>query len=243
MARELGDDVVRVVDGQSSSTTTTRADDGAVRLAVLPGGLEAPRDFRPFREPESAVDLVVCTPAALGPFGLDPRNVDLFADVPTLVIDEADMLLDGGYLRPLENVLMGFRRADKLVEGRKEDHGQDDDFSVGRRTQHVFLGATLPDYGLKSVDAYIHKKFPYIERVRMPGLHNARHYGLRSDARTLWLPQPSGDNHRERLALLAELLGGDGEGEFEEHESLKDDKVMVFLNTVDDVDGATNALR
>ena len=220
------------------------ADPNVVRLAILPGGLEEPGSFKPFRDSiglegsNAPVDLLICTPAALGAFGASPKNIDLFADVQTLIIDEADMLLDGGYLRQLENVLMGFRRADKLNRASFASQEEDDDegdFFTARKTQHVFIGATLPDFGLKSVDAYIAKKFPHAQRVNMPGLHNARHYGLRDH--TIWLEQPAENNNRERLEQLVDFLKS------EEEYGLSEEKIMVFLNTVEDVDGVTNGLR
>jgi superfamily II DNA/RNA helicase len=205
-----------------------------VRLAVMPGGLKDPKDFRPFRtaltDPlnNPPVDLVITTPASLGPMALSPKNIDLFADILTVVIDEADMLLDGGYLRQLNNVLMGFRRADKL----------DSELTGVEKTQHVLVAATLPDVGLKSVDAYIAKKFPYAERVTMDGLHNARHYGLRDS--TIWIEDAEDGSNKARMEKLVQMLqtpsdGGDEGG-------LGGEKVMVFLNSVDDVDGATGAL-
>jgi superfamily II DNA/RNA helicase len=129
----------------------------------MPGGLTEPKDFQPFRNSialggkDPPVDIVISTPAAVGPLGLKPTNIDMFADINTLVIDEADMLLDGGYIRQLENVLMGFRRTTKL----------DSSYEI-QRVQHVFVAATLPDMGLRSVDAYLQKKFPLAQRVTMP---------------------------------------------------------------------------
>jgi superfamily II DNA/RNA helicase len=201
-----------------------------VRIAVIPGGLNAPQDFPPFRHSiglggkDPPVDLVISTPAAIGPLGLKPKNIDMFADIQTLVIDEADMLLDGGYIRQLENVLLGFRRADRL------------DSSLGvRKTQHVFVAATLPDMGLRSVDAYLKKKFPNATDVTMAGMHNARHYGL-SDS-TLWIEEDGGGN-KERMQRLVEML------EIPKEEGgLQGEKIMVFLNSVDDVDGVSGALR
>jgi ATP-dependent helicase YprA (DUF1998 family) len=70
-----------------------------VRLAILPGGLNEPLDFKPFRDSvafggtDQPVDIVVATPASLGPLGLKPNHIDMFADIRTLVVDEADMLL------------------------------------------------------------------------------------------------------------------------------------------------------
>jgi superfamily II DNA/RNA helicase len=200
-----------------------------VRLAVLPGGLVEPLDFKPFRDSvalgggtEPAVDILISTPAALGPLGLKPKHIDMFADIETLVVDEADMLLDGGYIRPLENVLMGFRRADRL------------DPSMGvLPTQHIFCAATLPDMGLKSVDAYLQRKFPYAERVQMSGMHNARHYGLKQA--TQWIGPV--ETKKERMDQLIEMLETPTD-----QGGLLEEKVMVFLNSVEDVEGAQNAL-
>jgi superfamily II DNA/RNA helicase len=201
-------------------------DEKMVRLAIMPGGLKAPQDFQPFRQSiglggtSPPVDIVISTPAAIGPLALSPKNIDMFADIGTLVIDEADMLLDGGYIRQLENVLMGFRRADRLNS------------ELVEKTQHVFVAATLPDMGLRSVDAYLVKKFPNATRVTMAGMHNARHYGLRDH--TVWMKT---DDNKERMERFVELLQTprkDG--------GLKNEKVMVFLNSADDVDGAHGAL-
>ena len=210
-----------------------------VHLAILPGGLAAPVDFKPFRDMLDGsgppVDLLIATPAALGPWAHTPKNIDFFADVQTLIVDEADMLLDGGYLRPLQNVLMGFRRADRLAARYHNMENENDDTdSTPKRTQHVFVGATLPDAGLKSVDAYLQKKFPYSKRILMPSMHNANHYG--HSQRTIWIPDDPDEPspNKARLQKLVQMLEADGD--------LSKDKVMVFLNTVQDVDGATNAL-
>ena len=200
-----------------------------VRLAVLPGGLVEPLDFKPFRDSialgggtEPPIDILITTPAALGPLGLKPKHIDMFADIETLVVDEADMLLDGGYIRPLENVLMGFRRADRL------------DPSMGvPPTQHIFCAATLPDMGLKSVDAYLQRKFPRAQRVQRSGMHNARHYGLKQA--TQWIGPV--ETKKERMDQLMEMLKTSTD-----QGGLLGEKVMVFLNSVEDVEGAQNAL-
>jgi superfamily II DNA/RNA helicase len=214
-----------------------------VRLAVLPGGLAEPLDFKPFRDSvalggrDPPVDIVLSTPAAMGPLGLKPVNIGLFADIQTLVIDEADMLLDGGYIRALENVLMGFRRADRL----------DSSGGFGMvKTQHVFCAATLPDMGLRSVDAYLQRKFPYAKRIAMAGMHNARHYGLKEP--TVWIEE---DFKKERMERLVELLKTESATDETTTTAtttttgggLLNEKVMIFLNSVDDVNGATGALE
>jgi superfamily II DNA/RNA helicase len=141
-----------------------------VRLALLPGGLSAPQDFPPWRfatstspnhQRQPPPDLVFATPANLGPLALSPKHINLFADVSTLVVDEADMLLDGGYIRQLNNVLMGFRRADRLLgkydsnsfryndkynaidREEEEEEGEGEAEMEGqKKTQHVFVAAT-----------------------------------------------------------------------------------------------------
>jgi superfamily II DNA/RNA helicase len=202
-----------------------------IRLAVMPGGLHEPLDFKPFRDSigfggdQPPVDIVITTPAALAPMGLPPKFIDLFADVSTLVVDEADMLLDGGYIRSLENVLMGFKRADRLSV----------DLGV-KKTQHVFVAATLPDVGLKSVDAYLQKKFPYANRINTNDMHNAKHYGLSQE--TKWYQV---ETKKERMERLVEMLLNEDEDNADV-DSLKGEKTMVCLNSVDDVESVHQAL-
>jgi len=222
------------------------SDDEIVRLGMFSGGdLKLTKDYKPFRmstlDPTNnpPLDIVIATPAALSPLGLNPKNIDLFADVQTLVIDEADMLFDGGYLRPLGNVLMGFRRADRLIQG------GDSSFGV-KKTQHVLVAATLPDMGLRSVEAYIQKKFPYATRITMSGMHNARHNGLKDQ--TLWIEDDPDERqvNKKRMERLVKLLQTEPSTSFEIHtetSGLSGEKVMVFLNSVEDVDKAANALR
>ena len=220
-------------------STSTNYDE-MVRIGFLPGELNSPDDYKPFRlsktDPKNnpPLDLLVCTPASLGPWGLNPKFIDVFADIKTIIIDEADMLFDGGYLRQLENTLLGFKRADRL----------DASFGVGK-TQHVLVAATLPSMGTKSVDAYVQRKFPYATRVTMKGMHNARHYGL--GEKTIWVEDDYDEMtpKKKRMERLVEMLqtssseGDDDDGNI----ALANEKVMVFLNNVNDVDSATNALR
>mmetsp|Transcript_3515 Transcript_3515/g.5395 ORF Transcript_3515/g.5395 Transcript_3515/m.5395 type:complete len:619 (+) Transcript_3515:92-1948(+) len=220
----------KVDDSIMDDSNDGQDDTNVVRLAIMPGGLKEPTDFPPFRNAiglggkEDPVDIVISTPAALGPLALKPKYIDLFADVQTLVVDEADMLLDGAYIRQLNDVLMGFRRADRLDASHEL-----------QKTQHVFVAATLPDMGLKSVDAYLQKRFPYATRVTMAGMHNACHYGL--SERTQWFEIESKKERMEKLTqLLSTPRDSDGQG-------LQGEKVIVFLNSVNDVDGANTALE
>jgi superfamily II DNA/RNA helicase len=244
----------------ATTTTTKNIADCAdvVRVAILPGNLDSPMDFKPFRETiynrSPPVDLLICTPAALGPWGLSPKNIPFFLDVQTLVIDEADMLLDGGFKRDLDYIFLGFRRADRLdvtsweeeqndeVDPKQQQQQQHLKTTTTTKTQHIFVGATIPNYGLKSVDAYIAKKFPKIQRLLIQGMHHARHNGLRYE--TLWLEDcitsSKDENNRNKLRMeqLVQMLKGN-------HATvdLQKEKVMIFLNSIEDVDGATSALR
>ncbi len=203
--QELESELARVPDSEPK-----------VNLAILPGGLSAPEDFRPWRSPPPGLhaDIVIATPAALAPLALDQKNLDLILEVDYLVMDECDLLLDGGYLKPLKDVLTGFRRRGKL----------DPSFGVSA-TRHVFVGATVPDYGTLSVDAFIKRRFPDVTRVATDGMHDAIHPGL---VETRW-EEVGGD--QERLERLVEEL------------QETDERVMVFVNTVEGVDLLTEALR
>jgi len=229
----LRDQIAPLAETKKSGSTDASS---IIRLAVMPGGLKEPLDFKPFRDSigfggdDPPVDIVVSTPAAIGPLGLPPKFIDLFADIDTLVVDEADMLLDGGYIRSLENVLVGFRRADRLIDPRAAAEGEE---MIGKRTQHVFCAATLPDVGLKSVNAYLERKFPYSNRIETDNLHNAKHYGL--SKATKWYQV---ETKKERMEQLAVMLADDDES----NGGLKGDKTMVFVNSVGDVEGVHEAL-
>eukprot|EP00548_Thalassiothrix_antarctica_P015131 CAMPEP_0194171836 /NCGR_PEP_ID=MMETSP0154-20130528/6396_1 /TAXON_ID=1049557 /ORGANISM="Thalassiothrix antarctica, Strain L6-D1" /LENGTH=495 /DNA_ID=CAMNT_0038884307 /DNA_START=370 /DNA_END=1857 /DNA_ORIENTATION=- len=233
-ARNTKDDdeftpAARKTTTNSEDTTDNKKKSNIVRLAIMPGGLYEPQDFPPFRQSvglggnQPPVDILVSTPAAIGPLGLKPKNIDMFADVDTLVIDEADMLLDGGYIQQLENVLMGFRRADRI-----------DSTLQSKKTQHVFVAATLPNMGLKSVDAYLNKKFPSASKVTMAGMHNAKHYGL-EESSTLWI---EAEENKDRMEQLIQTL----QTSVEEN-GLKGEKIMVFLNSAKEVDLAHGAIE
>ena len=195
-------------------------------LAVLPGGLSSPTDFKPWRDGASTpperfeddpvhADIVICTPTTLAPIARDITNFDLFLGANNLIVDECDMVLDGGYFKALQDVLLGFRRKQKI----------DQDWDV-KPTRHCFVGATIPDYGLRSVEAFITKKFPNATKISGSNVHSARHGGL-TDVK--W-EEVDGDNDRfsQFLGLVEE--GGLG-------------RCMVFVNTVEAAENTVEALR
>jgi Superfamily II DNA and RNA helicases len=88
-----------------------------VRLGILPGGLKSPEDYKPIRmainDPMNyaPLDIIITTPASLGPIGVNPKNINMFADIETVVIDEADMLLDGGVFASIERCFVGIQES------------------------------------------------------------------------------------------------------------------------------------
>jgi len=269
-------------DNNNNINNDNDNDHEIVNVVRLPGGLKSYLDFRPFRRDsidptdtdEKRADIVVATPAALAALGPSPRNGALFADVRTLVMDEADMLLDGGYRRNLEDVLMGFRRTDKVMRRNGAGTGtggeqfllHDDNTPViTRMTQHVLVAATLPSMGLRSVESYISKRFPNALKIMGKGMHDARHYGL-GRTETLWIGDQEDndagsdsnrdDANRKRMNRLVKMLLKNDDGQdnaaTENHDRttatatngiLHGEKVMIFLNTVDDAEGASAALQ
>jgi len=204
-----------------------------VRLAILPGSLKSLNDFHPFylssKDPDKnkPLDIIITTPSSLGSLALHPQNIRLFADVKTLIIDEADMLLGGGYICQFENILRAFRRAksfritDNVIQ-----------------TQKILVAATLPDSGLRNVDKYISKSFPTAKTIVMSTMHNARHHGLMKP--TTWIKDSEFEKNikvkrMERLLVMLRMRKND--------DGLKEDKIIVFVNSVQDVEDVTKSLR
>lgn len=78
--------------------------EGRPRIDALAGSVEE-WPFHPKTRP--APDVLVCTPATLSFFD---RDIGLFSRVGMVVVDEADMLLEGDYGRHLDRILVAFKR-------------------------------------------------------------------------------------------------------------------------------------
>lgn len=120
-----------------------------------------------FYRDADAPDILICTPAIISKFIRGPtiEEPELFKTAKHVVFDEADMLLEGSYLRDVEKVLEAFRLT-RREQVRSGEIGMND-----KTTQFVLSAATLPTYGLKSMDSYIKKKFPEAVRVSNDHLH------------------------------------------------------------------------
>ncbi|KAG1710545.1 hypothetical protein DVH05_013271 [Phytophthora capsici] len=117
--------------------------------------------------------IVLATPGAL----LRATKPKDFAFTQTVVVDEADMLLSGGFEKETKQILATIRNQPLLrselnrntEEIKDREFGQED-FS-NRTTQTVFSAATIPDYGKRSVRHYIDYKFPSAAFAITEGFH------------------------------------------------------------------------
>ncbi|CAN0306681.1 unnamed protein product, partial [Pylaiella littoralis] len=135
----------------------------------------------PFSPNKPAPSILVCTPSFLHKY-TNMKAIPLFCKATTLVMDEADMLMEGSYKKQLDDILVAFRRADRvqveeesLVDGQIKMRGID-------KTQYVLAAATLPTYGLKSVDQYIKRAFPEARKIQQVHMH--RHHPAIQQAST-----------------------------------------------------------
>ncbi|TDH68002.1 hypothetical protein CCR75_002483 [Bremia lactucae] len=115
--------------------------------------------------------LVLSTPGAL----LRATKPKDFAFTQTVVVDEADMLLSGGFEKDTKQILATIRnqplmRAALNRCGVEPQDIDDDGFSTSQ-TQTIFSAATIPDYGKRSVRHYIDHKFPSVVFAMTEGFH------------------------------------------------------------------------
>lgn len=120
----------------------------------------------PFRE-DDCPHLLICTPAFIAKFLRGPHilDEDLFRAVRHVVLDEADMLLEGSYQRDIENILDAFKvtRRKMIQMGEIQVHTS--------TVQYILSAATLPSFGMKSIEKYIEDKFPRSRWISNTHLH------------------------------------------------------------------------
>jgi ATP-dependent RNA helicase RhlE len=167
---------------------------------VLAGGL--PPDVDDIK----GVRVVIATPAALLTYFRFSPKID--ANDKYIVVDEADMLLTGSFLRQVEEVLD--QPGMKPFATRK--NGPD---RAVNRNRLVFVGATYPHWTgerVKSIVTWMNKRYPSIRTVQTDDIHKRS----LSIADT-WHYLPNDD---DRLPLLRDILKA----------CSLTDKVMVFGN-------------
>lgn len=116
---------------------------------------------------ETCPNMLICTPAFMGKFVRGPNilDEDLFRSVRHFVLDEADMLLEGSYLPDVEKVLDAFKliRRQMIREGEIQVHST--------VLQNILSAATLPSYGMRSMEKYIESRFPRAKWISNEHLH------------------------------------------------------------------------
>ena len=168
--------------------------------------------------------VLVATPAFVDAFH---RDLDFWESLDILVLDEADALLDGSTKDQLDRVLVAIRRvekkrksnvlADELLATIGDEENQEELISE-RRCQRVVVAATLPSYGLKSVEALIDRHFEDALRVTSDdGTPLPMHAPVNSLEQEYLLVDDD-DDERNRLLKLLKVLK-------------PSERTMVFANT------------
>ena len=134
--RELGTQLRRVAARLGADTQPPFDDESKLfSLEARHGGALARWPYAPGKAP----DVLVATPSFAAAFD---RDLDLWEGLSTLVLDEADMLLDGGFKKQLDRCLVALKRVERRREG--NDDLVDD---VPERCRRVVVAATLPNQG------------------------------------------------------------------------------------------------
>jgi hypothetical protein len=130
---------------QVHTTALQLLPEGAHLMRVVSGG--TPLGVR------QACGLIIATPVAMQ----NNINFKQLGLLKALALDEADMLLSGAFLAPVQGYLLS-RFKQRLPE---------------HRPQHIFCGATLPQNGKKSVAAFLDRYYgpPAVLRIATPGVH------------------------------------------------------------------------
>ena len=103
--------------------------------------------------------VVVATPSFADAFH---KDLDLWDSLRMLILDEADALLDGSSKEQLDRILVALKRVHRQ---RLRLQDLDDALNTTRTCQRIVVAATLPSYGLKSVEALVDKHFSTASRI------------------------------------------------------------------------------
>lgn len=179
----------------------------------------------------AAADILIATPGSLrnAAWALN-RDASWTAAVKYVVVDEADMLMTGGFAADVEALLDGTGGVDGWKPRRMR---RNVDAVAANASVVVFAGATYPQWEgerVKSVVNSIHKRYPEAVTLATPGLH--RRSGALSET---WLPvEGQGLTEPATLDTLARVLAdaaatADG-GAASPHDA-GGAKTLVFANT------------
>ena len=111
--------------------------------------------------------ILVCTPVIISNFVRGPIVKDemLFDTIQHLVLDEADMLVEGSYQVEVEKIMEALKksRRAKIRDGLID--------MKTKTCQYILAAATLPNSGKYSVESYTKKMFPYAQVVSNEHVH------------------------------------------------------------------------
>lgn len=153
------------------------------------------------------VRVVIATPSALLNYFRFSQKPD--ASDKMIVVDEADMLLSGGFLRDIEQILD--QPGMKPFATRKNR-----ELRALNRNRLLFIGATYPHWTgerVRSIVTWMRRRYPEMKAVQTEDIHK-KSARLRSRWQFL-------KTEEERLDALVEIL---------EKETTPSDKVMVFAS-------------
>ncbi|POM80615.1 DEAD/DEAH box RNA helicase, partial [Phytophthora palmivora] len=195
-----------------------------------------------------ACPLVFATPGALLR-ATKPRD---FAFTQTVVVDEADMLLSGGFEKETKQILATIRNQpllrselNRCGEAEIKDRELDENDYAGDNTQTIFSAATIPDYGKRSVRHYIDYKFPSTVFAITENFHRTLPK-LTLQAQNLQDFMGNGnfmDEQHARCELLYQILTSSGSSTTDELKTSAGEKTLVFTNSIASADALFDFLE
>lgn len=180
-----------------------------------------------------APNIAICTPTYLGNYIRGPRIIDeeLFERVTCLVVDEADMILDGSYRKDVEKIMDAF----KIVRRRLIKEGKIEVHTIV--LQNILAAATLPTYGLRSTERYIEYMYPRAVKISNQHLHK-HHPRIKQDF--IEVPEKAENLlSDERVALIAKAIDKENSGRDRDSRN----GTMVFVNTAEAAVALTASLK
>eukprot|EP00177_Eucheuma_denticulatum_P008549 GFKZ01015561.1.p1 GENE.GFKZ01015561.1~~GFKZ01015561.1.p1 ORF type:complete len:624 (+),score=113.59 GFKZ01015561.1:127-1872(+) len=184
----------------------------APKHVVIAGGL--PPDVTEVKD----VRVIIATPGALlNYFRFSPKAE---TSDKVIVVDEADMLLSGSFVKDVERILN--QPGMKPFATRRNG-----DLRRLNRNRLVFVGATYPHWTgekVKSIVTWMKRRYPGVHAVQTEDIHK-RNRQLRSRWRFT-------KGERERLNGLMEVL----------EETTEEDKIMVFTSKAENCRRAYEAV-
>ncbi|GAB5370168.1 hypothetical protein AAMO2058_001469200 [Amorphochlora amoebiformis] len=162
---------------------------GFVRVVpgVLIGGEKPKSEKARIRK---GINILIATPARLS-YHVDKTQCLNFPNIETLVLDEADMLMEMGYMEDIQRLLTKIHASAKKIK-------------YGGRVQHILLSATLPPRVERLSNQTLYKPRSIIvgEEGEMDANHAENTYSLPRGLRNHAIVAPMGD----RLVALAAIL-------------------------------------